>query len=96
MRICWRKKAYIIDAVRTPIANFGGSLRNTSAIELGTLLIGNMIKKNKIPEDAIDGVIMGNVLQAGLGQNPARQCTILSGLTDSTNAFTVNKVCHID
>ncbi len=87
------KKAYIIDAARTPIANFGGSLKSTGAIELGTLLVRHLINKNKIPESIVDGVIMGNVLQAGLGQNPARQCTLNAGLADSTPAFTVNKVC---
>jgi len=87
------KKAYIIDAVRTPIANFGGSLKNTGAVELGILLVGHLIKKNKIPEDMVDGVIMGNVLMAGLGQNPARQCALGAGLADSTPALTINKVC---
>lgn len=67
------KKAYIIDAVRTPIANFGGSLKNTGAVKLGTLLVRHLIKKNKIPEDMVDGVIMGNVLMAGLGQNPGKE-----------------------
>ena len=87
------KKVYIIDAARTPITNFGGALRNTGAVELGTLLVSYIIKKNKIPEDTVDGVIMGNVLQAGLGQNPARQCALLAGLDVSIPAFTVNKVC---
>ena len=87
------KKAYIIDAARTPIANFGGSLRNTGAVELGTLLVRHLIKTNKIPEDMVDGVMMGNVLQAGLGQNPARQCALMAGLAESTPAFTLNKVC---
>lgn len=87
------KKVFIIDAVRTPIANFGGSLRDTGAVKLGTLLVSHSIKKNKISEDTVDGVIMGNVLQAGLGLNPARQCALGAGLAESTPAFTVNKVC---
>jgi len=87
------KEVYIIDAARTPIANLGGSLQNTGAVELGTLLIKHIVKKNKIPKDMIDGVIMGNVLMAGLGQNPARQCSLMAGLSESTPAFTINKVC---
>ena len=87
------KKVYIIDALRTPIANFGGTLKNISVIELGTLLVRHAIKKNKIPNSMVDGVIMGNVLQAGLGQNPARQCALRAGLAECTPAFTVNKVC---
>ncbi len=87
------KKVYIIDASRTAIANFGGSLKNTGVVKLGTLLIKHLIKKNKVPEDMVNGVIMGNVLTAGLGQNPARQCALGAGLADSTPAFTVNKVC---
>ncbi|MCD4670707.1 MAG: acetyl-CoA C-acetyltransferase [Actinomycetia bacterium] len=87
------KKTFIIDALRTPIANFGGSLKSVSAIDLGTLLISEIIKRNNLQKDALDGVILGNVLQAGLGQNPARQCGLMAGLAESTSAFTINKVC---
>jgi len=86
-------KVYIMDAVRTPIANFGGAVKSKTAIELGTLLVQEIVKRNKLDNKSIDGVIMGNVLQAGLGQNPARQCALKAGLDRSIPAFTVNKVC---
>ncbi len=87
------QKVYIADALRTPIANFEGALKTKSAVELGTLLIKEIVKRNNIEVIHIDGVIMGNVLSAGLGQNPARQCALMAGLGASVPAFTVNKVC---
>lgn len=86
-------KVYILDAIRTPIANFGGAVKSKTAVELGTLLVQEMIKRNKLENKLIDGVIMGNVLGAGLGQNPARQCALKAGLDWSIPAYTVNKVC---
>ncbi|MCX6384500.1 MAG: acetyl-CoA C-acetyltransferase [Actinobacteria bacterium] len=85
--------AYVTDAVRTPIANFEGALKDKSAIELGTLLTEKIIKRNNLEGKLLSGLIMGNVLSAGLGQNPARQCALKAGLDLSTPAFTVNKVC---
>lgn len=87
------KKVYIVDGVRTPIGNFGGSLKDYSAVDLGTLLIRQIVKRNSLGNTAIDGVILGNVLQAGLGHNPARQCAIGAGLSYRTSCLTVNKVC---
>jgi len=87
------KKVYIVDGARTPIGKFGGSLKGYSAVSLGTLLIRQIVKRNSLANITIDGVILGNVLQAGLGQNPARQCTIGAGLSCKTSCLTVNKVC---
>jgi len=87
------KKVYIVDAIRTPIGNFGGALKNHSAVDLGTLLIKKIVERNNIKKGFVDGIILGNVLQAGLGQNPARQCSIKSGLSYEIPCFTINKVC---
>lgn len=83
----------IVSALRTPIGQFGGSLKNISAVQLGSHVIKAVIEKVGISGDQIDEVIMGNVLQAGLGQNPARQSAIHAGLPEHVSAFTLNKVC---
>ena len=87
------KKTYIIDANRTPIGDFGGSLKDMSAVDLGVALIQKLISKNNLSKNAVEGIILGNVLQAGGGQNPARQCAIKGGLSNTIPALTVNKVC---
>ncbi len=83
----------IVSALRTPIGQFGGSLKNISAVQLGSHVIKAVIEKVGISGDQIDEVIMGNVLQAGLGQNPARQSAIHAGLPEHVSAYTLNKVC---
>lgn len=83
----------IIAGLRTPIGKFGGSLINTSAIELGKIVVTGLMENTGIKPELIDEVIMGNVLQAGLGQNPARQIAIFSGIPFTSPSFTVNKVC---
>ncbi len=84
----------ILSAVRTPSGRFQGSLSGFSATKLGAIVVEEAVKRAKIPEPAdIDEVIMGNVVSAGLGQNPARQAAIFGGLPDSVGAFTINKVC---
>lgn len=83
----------IVSALRTPIGQFGGSLKNVSAVELGAKVIKAVLEQVGVQGDQIDEVIMGNVLQAGLGQNPARQSAILAGLPKHVSAFTLNKVC---
>lgn len=87
------KNVVIASAVRSAIGNFGGSLANVSAVELGSIVIKNAIEKAGIDIATIDEVIMGNVLQAGLGQNPARQAALKSGISEEVSAYTVNKVC---
>ncbi|MCL5070215.1 MAG: acetyl-CoA C-acetyltransferase [Actinobacteria bacterium] len=86
-------KVYIIDAIRTPIGNFGGSLKEYSAPKLGSILIKNLLLRYNLQKVAIDGVILGNVLQAGLGQNPARHAALDAELSCNNPCLTVNKVC---
>lgn len=87
------KEVVIASAVRTAIGTFNGSLAPLSAVEIGSAVITEALKRAKVEPGAVDEVIMGNVLQAGLGQNPARQAAIHAGLPVETTAFTVNKVC---
>lgn len=87
------KNVVIASAVRTAIGNFGGTLSGVSAVELGSTVIKAAIERAGINKDLIDEVIMGNVLQAGLGQNPARQALLRAELAQQIPAFTVNKVC---
>lgn len=87
------KKIVIVEALRTPIGSFGGTLKNISAVELAQTVLEAMIKKTDINPDVIDEVIIGNVLHAGLGQNVARQVAINSGIPDGKTAFTLDMVC---
>ena len=83
----------IVSAVRTAIGSFLGSLKNVSAPELGGIVIKEALLRSGVKAEDIDEVIMGNVLQAGLGQNPARQAAIKAGLPETVPAMTINKVC---
>ena len=87
------REVVIASAVRTAIGKFGGSLLPLSAPELGAIVIKEALKRANVPGEKFDEVIFGNVLQAGLGQNPARQASIKAGLPIEVPAFTVNKVC---
>ncbi|WP_017755672.1 acetyl-CoA C-acetyltransferase [Calidifontibacillus oryziterrae] len=87
------KDVVIVSAVRTAIGSFGGSLKNISAPKLGAVVIEEALKRAGVKADQVDEVIMGNVLQAGLGQNPARQAMINANLPQETSAMTINKVC---
>ncbi|NBT08096.1 MAG: acetyl-CoA C-acyltransferase [Chitinophagia bacterium] len=87
------KEVYIVSAVRTPIGTFGGSLSSFSATSLGGIAIKGALDKAGISKDLIDEVIMGSVIQAGLGQAPARQAAKLAGLPDKVICTTINKVC---
>ena len=87
------KEVVIISAVRTPMGSFCGKLSQVSATELGSIAIQGAIKKAKISKDIIDEVFMGNVLQANLGQAPAKQSAIMAGLKDTVPCTTINKVC---
>lgn len=87
------KEVYIIDAVRTPIGSFMGSLSSVPAPQLGSIVIKGLVERNKLAEDIVDEVIMGNVIQAGEGQAPARQAALGAGLAKSTQCMTINKVC---
>jgi acetyl-CoA C-acetyltransferase len=87
------KEVYIIAAVRTPMGSFGGSLKDISATQLGAVAIRGAIEKAGIDPREIQDVLMGSVIQANLGQAPARQSAKFAGLPDSVNCTTVNKVC---
>jgi len=80
-------------AVRTPIGDFNGMLRDISAVELGAVVIAEAIRRAGLQASDVDEVIMGNVLPAGLGQNPARQAMLKAGVPVDAGAITVNKVC---
>ena len=83
----------IVAAVRTPIGSFVGSLKDISAVDLGSLVIKNAIERAGLEPEQVDEVIMGNVLGAGLGQNVARQMSVHAGVPVTVPAFTINKVC---
>jgi len=83
----------IIDLLRTPIGEFGGALKDISAPHLGAKVIKELVRRNNLDSVQIDEVIMGNVLQAGLGQNPARQAAVYADIPVEVSSFTVNKVC---
>ena len=87
------REVVITSAVRTPIGKFQGSLASVPASKLGALCVREAMRRSKLDPEIVDEVIMGNALQAGNGQNPARQAALWGGLPDSINAFTVNKVC---
>ena len=83
----------IVSATRTAVGKFGGSLAKTAATELGSIVIKNLLERTGLPVDAVGEVIMGQVLAAGAGQNPARQALIKSGMAKETPALTINAVC---
>ena len=87
------REVVIASAVRTAIGKFGGSLTPLSAPQMGAVVIKEALNRAALKPELVDEVIMGNVLQAGLGQNPARQAAIFAGLPVEVPAFTVNKVC---
>jgi len=87
------RETVIISAVRTPIGKFLGALKGLSATELGALVVRAAVERAGIDASSVDEVIMGNVIQAGLGQNPARQAALKAGLPAAVAALTVNKVC---
>src|SRR5579872_3749480 len=83
----------IVSAVRTPIGKFQGTLSDFSATQLGAIAVKEAVKRAKLEPAQIDECIMGNVVSAGLGQNPARQAAIFGGLSPEVGAMTINKVC---
>ena len=87
------KDVFLVSACRTPVGRFQGSLSGFKAPELGALAIRNALERAGVDPERVDEVVMGNVLQAGVGQNPARQAARGAGLPDSVPPFTVNKVC---
>jgi acetyl-CoA C-acetyltransferase len=87
------REVVIVGAARTPIGSFLGSLAGVSAPRLGATAIRAALERAGVPASAVDEVVMGNVLQAGVGQAPARQASIFAGLPETTPAWTLNKVC---
>lgn len=87
------EKVYLSEPLRTAIGTFGGSFKDKSAVELGTAVVKELIKRSGIDASEVDDCIMGNILSAGLGQNPSRQISRNSGLGDETPAFTLNRMC---
>jgi len=83
----------IVDGVRTPIGAFGGSLASTPASKLGAIVIKALLERNKIAPEQVDEVIMGQILTAGTGQNPARQAAMEAGLPQECPSMTINKLC---
>src|ERR1700736_273980 len=83
----------IISGCRTPVGKFQGSLSDMSATQLAAIVVREAVKRAKLDPKLVDECIMGNVVSAGLGQNPARQAAIFGGLPPEVGALTVNKVC---
>lgn len=88
-----QQQPVIVSAVRTPTGSFGGALRDIPAPSLGAIAIREALRRAAVPPDAVDEVLMGIVLQAGLGQNPARQAALEAGIPVETPATSINKVC---
>src|SRR5574338_917202 len=87
------KEVYIISAVRTPMGSFGGALKSLSATQLGAVAIKEALQRAGTSQGSVQDILMGCVLQANLGQAPARQAAKFAGLPDTIPATTVNKVC---
>src|SRR6201994_4493656 len=87
------EEVVIVSAVRTPTGKFQGSLSGSSAVQLGALAVREAVRRSGVAPEQIDECIMGNVVSAGLGQNPGRQAALGAGLPPSVSAMTINKVC---
>src|SRR5437879_6674169 len=83
----------IISACRTPVGKFQGSLSDLSAPQIGAIVVREAVRRARFDPKQVDECIMGNVVSAGLGQNPARQAAIFGGLPPEVGAMTINKVC---
>src|SRR5688572_1750803 len=87
------RDVFILSAARTPIGKFGGGLSTTPATELGAIAIRAAVERSGIPAERVEEAILGQVLQAGAGQAPARQAALRAGLPEGVSATTINKVC---
>src|SRR5918992_2354128 len=88
-----KREAVIISAVRTPTGKFQGALKDFSATDLGAMVVRESVRRAGVSPEDVDEVIMGCVIQAGLGQNPARQAALNGGIPFGVTAVTINKVC---
>src|SRR5215211_2268694 len=84
---------YVVGAARTPIGRFLGALASIPAPELGAVAVRAAVERGGLPAEAVEDVLLGNVVQAGVGQAPARQAAIRAGIPPSASAMTLNKVC---
>src|SRR3990172_586128 len=87
------EEVVLISGARTPVGKFGRSFKDMSAVNLGALVVKEAVRRAGVQMDEVEEVIMGNVISAGLGQNPARQAAIYAGLSPEIGSFTINKVC---
>ena len=87
------KELYVVNCCRTAVGSFGGSLKNTSAVDMGALVVKEALKRANVAPENVDEVVFGGVLTAGLGQNVARQVSVKAGIPYSVTAYTVNMVC---
>src|SRR5215813_11082823 len=87
------EEVVIVSGVRTPVGKFQGALSDLSATQLGAIAVREAVRRTGLDAGAVDECIMGNVVSAGLGQNPARQAALHGGLSPSVGAMTINKVC---
>lgn len=87
------REVVIVSAVRTPVGKFLGGLSSLSAVELGAIAVRAAVGRAGVAAESVDECVMGCVLPAGLGQNPARQAALRGGLSDSVSAMTINMVC---
>ena len=87
------KELYVVNCCRTAVGSFGGSLKNTSAVDMGALVVKEALKRANVAPESVDEVVFGGVLTAGLGQNVARQVSVKAGIPYSVTAYTVNMVC---
>src|SRR5438270_13946998 len=85
--------AFILSGARTPVGKLLGALKDLTAVDLGVVAVRAAIERAGIEPNAVDEVIMGNVVQAGNGQNPARQVALRAGIPNTVAALTINKVC---
>lgn len=83
----------IVSAVRTPVASFNGTLKSLTAPQLGTIALKGALEKGNVDPAVVEEIYFGNVVQAGVGQSPARQVALAAGLKSSSDATTINKVC---
>jgi len=87
------RKVVIASAARTPVGSFCGSLASVSAVQLGRLVISEVVRRAGVPGELVEEVIMGQILQAGCGQNPARQAAVGAGIPEHVPSYTINKLC---
>src|SRR5436305_771070 len=87
------KEIYVVDAVRTPIGKFGGSLKDIPASELGVIVTKELLKRNEVSPGLIESVVLGNVSAAGDVHNAARHIVTFSGMREDCGAHTVNRLC---